>query len=83
MADLILTDEFNASLRFNGDADVVEVRAEESGVLVDLELNNEKLRLLHAWIEEILGISHTVNARGVEVGTAPVLGRIELVLRNG
>lgn len=82
MTDLTLTDEFNASLRLSGDADVVEVRAEDSGVLVDLELNNEKLRLLHAWIEEVLGLSPHAPARAVEADGPPVLGRIELVLRN-
>lgn len=80
MADLTLTDEFNASLRFTGDADGVEIRAEETGVIVDLELNNEKLRLLHSWIEDVLGLSHT-HATLVNEGP-PLLGRIELVLRN-
>jgi len=80
MADLTLTDSFNASLKLSGDSEIVEVRAQDGDVLVDLELNNEKLQTLHTWLGDVLGLSHT-HATFVQEGP-PVLGRIELVLRN-
>lgn len=81
MEDLILHDPFTAKLKIAGDEDGIELRAEDSGTIVDLELGNEAMHQLRDWLSAALGIVPSAVASPPMRQDVPVVGRFEIVVK--